>query len=106
MVTTIIIALVLVIVSLLLTGAVRLREKRPKEREKLTPFECGFSPIKKARAPFSMRFFITTLIFLIFDMEVAIVLPMGLLAGTIDKIVWFFTSFFVVLILCGGLFHE
>lgn len=92
--------------SIILILTLTTREKSLKEREKITPFECGFSPIKKSRAPFSLRFFIITLIFLIFDIEVTLVLPMGLLLERSSIFSWAFTVAIVILILVWGLLHE
>nr|YP_010890508.1 NADH dehydrogenase subunit 3 [Colpocephalum eucarenum]WIM51514.1 NADH dehydrogenase subunit 3 [Colpocephalum eucarenum] len=41
-----------------------------------SPFECGFEPISFSRTPFSMQFFSITIIFLIFDLEIVIILPL------------------------------
>nr|AIT76127.1 NADH dehydrogenase subunit 3 [Lissachatina fulica]WJZ52999.1 NADH dehydrogenase subunit 3 [Lissachatina fulica] len=42
---------------------------------KMTAFECGFEPLGETRIPFSMRFFVLVVLFLIFDVEVALLLP-------------------------------
>nr|QJF58148.1 NADH dehydrogenase subunit 3 [Adelges tsugae] len=43
---------------------------------KSSPFECGFDPFNKSRMPFSMNFYLISIIFLIFDIEISIILPM------------------------------
>ena len=60
----------LVAAWLLWTG----RKKFLKSREKSRPFECGFDPKDKSRIPFSIRFFLIIIIFLIFDVEISILL--------------------------------
>lgn len=101
---SILVALLISLIIILLT--IFLSEKSNKEREKITPFECGFSPFKKARRPFSIRFFLTTLIFLIFDIEVALLLPLGILTKISNSINLLITRILITLILLVGLLHE
>nr|YP_009400288.1 NADH dehydrogenase subunit 3 [Baizongia pistaciae]ARW70345.1 NADH dehydrogenase subunit 3 [Baizongia pistaciae] len=43
---------------------------------KSAPFECGFDPFNKSRIPFSLNFYLIAIIFLIFDIEISIIMPM------------------------------
>lgn len=103
---SIIISVAIIISFLMARLTLLIREKSIKEREKITPFECGFTPIKKSRTPFSLRFFIITLIFLIFDIEVSLVLPIGLLIESTSSLTWAATVVIVIVILTWGLLHE
>nr|YP_010241751.1 NADH dehydrogenase subunit 3 [Strombus pugilis]QTI82439.1 NADH dehydrogenase subunit 3 [Strombus pugilis] len=83
-----------------------LAKRAISDREKSSPFECGFDPIKSARLPFSLRFFLLAIIFLIFDVEIVLLFPAlaMMMSGFSLQVVLGAFLFLVILIL--GLFHE
>lgn len=60
--------------GVLLAGLV-LTFKTQRDAAKRSPFECGFDPIGVSRLPFCMKFFLVGIIFLVFDVEVALLIP-------------------------------
>nr|YP_009740959.1 NADH dehydrogenase subunit 3 [Pedopodisma emeiensis]QID03986.1 NADH dehydrogenase subunit 3 [Pedopodisma emeiensis] len=83
-----------------------LSKKLINDREKSSPFECGFDPKSSARMPFSLRFFLIAVIFLIFDVEIALILPIVIILKTSNIMIWTVSTMFFILVLLGGLYHE
>nr|AQP28936.1 NADH dehydrogenase subunit 3 [Procapritermes sp. G TB-2017] len=83
-----------------------LSKKMNEDREKSSPFECGFDPKNSARIPFSSRFFLIAVIFMIFDVEIALLLPMPITMHTSNMKSWMIISSIFLLILIIGLYHE
>nr|YP_010736903.1 NADH dehydrogenase subunit 3 [Pediopsoides anchorides]WEP24777.1 NADH dehydrogenase subunit 3 [Pediopsoides anchorides] len=75
-------------------------------KEKLSPFECGFNPMSKKRMPFSIHFFLIATIFLIFDVEIIIILPMIMTMKMCILLNWLLTTTSFILVLTLGLYHE
>nr|YP_010324982.1 NADH dehydrogenase subunit 3 [Amblyomma testudinarium]UNO54293.1 NADH dehydrogenase subunit 3 [Amblyomma testudinarium]BCG44738.1 NADH dehydrogenase subunit 3 [Amblyomma testudinarium]BCG67059.1 NADH dehydrogenase subunit 3 [Amblyomma testudinarium]BCG67072.1 NADH dehydrogenase subunit 3 [Amblyomma testudinarium]BCG67085.1 NADH dehydrogenase subunit 3 [Amblyomma testudinarium] len=79
--------------------------KNTKSKEKLSPFECGFDPFSLSRVPFSLKFFFIAIIFLIFDVEIIIIMPYPILL--FNKSFSLMLSFMMInLIIMFGLFFE
>jgi len=76
------------------------------DREKGSPFECGFDPKGSGRVPFSTRFFLLVVIFLVFDVEVALLIPLPLLVWTKFTLESILGCIFFIIILILGLLHE
>nr|VFU78771.1 NADH dehydrogenase subunit 3 [Proasellus cavaticus] len=72
------VSLVLFLVGALLSAvSATISEKNYFDREKASPFECGFNPVSMSRLPFSLRFFIIAVVFLVFDVEIVLLLPLS-----------------------------
>lgn len=67
-------ALSLVIGGALLVAPFALAFKAP-DSEKLSAYECGFKAFDDARMKFDIRFYLVSLLFIIFDLEVAFLFP-------------------------------
>lgn len=43
--------------------------------EKLSPYECGFEAFEDARMRFDVRYYLVAILFILFDLEVAFMIP-------------------------------
>lgn len=56
---------------------------RKPDAEKLSAYECGFDAFDDARNKFDVRFYLVTLLFIIFDLEIAFLFPWAVTLGEI-----------------------
>jgi|SRR5690606_14538134 NADH-quinone oxidoreductase subunit A len=45
------------------------------DSQKLSPYECGFEAFEDARMKFDVRFYLVAILFILFDLEIAFLLP-------------------------------
>ena len=62
-------------ISLLFLVASSLLAPRKPDPEKLSAYECGFNAFDDARMKFDVRFYLVSILFIIFDLEVAFLFP-------------------------------
>lgn len=76
------------------------------DHEKLSPYECGFDPLGSARLPFSLRFFLVAILFLLFDLEIALLLPLPWGDQLASPLITFLWASAVLALLTLGLIYE
>nr|YP_008758079.1 NADH dehydrogenase subunit 3 [Arctica islandica]AGC84104.1 NADH dehydrogenase subunit 3 [Arctica islandica]AGW53603.1 NADH dehydrogenase subunit 3 [Arctica islandica]AGW53615.1 NADH dehydrogenase subunit 3 [Arctica islandica] len=94
---------------ILVIGGVVISQSWRAEWAKLTSFECGFDAMSSSRCPFSLRFFLLALLFLIFDVEVVLLMPYIFSLKVVFLQMPFMTKgmcFLFLLVLLLGLLHE
>nr|YP_009527964.1 NADH dehydrogenase subunit 3 [Ornithodoros sonrai]AYN50617.1 NADH dehydrogenase subunit 3 [Ornithodoros sonrai] len=81
------------------------KKKNFLKKEKNSPFECGFDPFSLTRSTFSLRFFMISIIFIIFDIEIIMILPFPIMMETTN----FSTLMFMMItitVIFTGLIYE
>ena len=64
------------VLAIILLGLNLLFSVHRPDSEKLTSYECGFSPIHgQTRTPFSIQFYLVAILFLVFDLELLVLYP-------------------------------
>ena len=92
------IALVVVILPKILA-------KDNPQKNKLKGYECGFDPFGDARAKFDIRFYLVAILFIIFDLEVAFLIPWAINLKAIGMF-GFWSMIVFLLVLTVGFIYE
>nr|YP_010318766.1 NADH dehydrogenase subunit 3 [Asemonea sichuanensis]ULX45815.1 NADH dehydrogenase subunit 3 [Asemonea sichuanensis] len=77
--------------------------KNYENMESMSSYECGFDPNSLTRLTFSYRFFLISILFIIFDVEISLMVPVPFLMSS-NIGVWIFSMFMLILIV--GLLYE
>lgn len=81
----------------LLVGALLVAPQKP-DVNKLSAYECGFDAFSDAHHKFDVRFYLVSILFIIFDLEVAFLFPWAVTLGTIGWLgFWSMMAFLGVL---------
>jgi NADH-quinone oxidoreductase subunit A len=102
---TLVFLVVAIGMSGVMIGLSLLLAKQKPDAEKLSAYECGFNPFSDARRKFDVRFYLVSILFIIFDLEVAFLFPWAVSLGKIG--VFGFWSMMVFLaVLTVGFIYE
>nr|QNZ88946.1 NADH dehydrogenase subunit 3 [Hemiclepsis yangtzenensis] len=96
----------LMIPSLVYSLSTLLYMRTNMDRHKMSPFECGFDPNNQARIPFSTRFFLLAIIFIVFDIEIVLLMPIPIIMYSMISMSYILIFWVFMLILLMGLIHE
>jgi NADH-quinone oxidoreductase subunit A len=86
----------------LMASAIIIAVRKP-DPEKMSAYECGFNAFDDARMKFDVRFYLVSILFIIFDLEVAFLFPWAVSLGEIG-IFGFWSMMVFLLILTIGFY--
>lgn len=77
---------------------------RPDE-QKLSPYECGFEAFEDARMKFDVRYYLVAILFILFDLEVAFLVPWAVAMGDIGLLGFWAMMIFLAVLIIGLIFE-
>ena len=75
------------------------------DKEKLSSYDCGFSPFEDTKNEFDIKFYIIAILFIIFDLEIGFLFPFSLCLENVAKL-GLFSMYFFLIILTVGFIYE
>lgn len=87
--------------GLLLLAAAAVLAVRHPDPEKLSAYECGFNAFDDARMKFDVRFYLVSILFIIFDLEVAFLFPWAVAFGQISMVAFWSMMIFLGVLTVG-----
>ena len=73
--------------------------------EKLSAYECGFNAFDDARMKFDVRFYLVSLLFIIFDLEVAFLFPWAITFGELGALGFWSMMVFLAVLTIGFIYE-
>lgn len=92
---------VAIALGLVLILAAALVAYRAPDPEKLSAYECGFNAFDDARMKFDVRFYLVSILFIIFDLEIAFLFPWAVAFGDISMAAFWSMMVFLAVLTVG-----
>jgi NADH-quinone oxidoreductase subunit A len=84
----------------LILSAVIIAVRNP-DPEKVSAYECGFNAFDDARMKFDVRFYLVSILFIIFDLEIAFLFPWAVSLDTIGGFGLLAMAVFLLVLVVG-----
>jgi NADH:ubiquinone oxidoreductase subunit 3 (subunit A) len=93
------------IIGILILALSYLLVTQQPDTEKLSSYECGFDPFGDARNPFNIHFYLVSILFIIFDLEITFLFPWAISLKYIGMF-GYWSMFFFLFLLTLGFIYE
>jgi NADH-quinone oxidoreductase subunit A len=99
----IIFIMVAAILCVILSGLSQMLSRSiAQDAEKRSTYECGFSPHDSAtRAPFDVHYYVVGIMFLVFDVEIALIFPFASCAEELEWLAYANMAVFIIVLTVG-----
>jgi NADH-quinone oxidoreductase subunit A len=78
---------------------------RNPDPEKVSAYECGFNAFDDARMKFDVRFYLVSILFIIFDLEVAFLFPWAVAFGEVSMAAFWSMMIFLAVLTIGFVYE-
>lgn len=75
------------------------------DSEKMSAYECGFSPFEDARLKFDVKFYLVAILFIIFDLEVSFLFPWVSILGKTAELSYLPMMLFLIILTIGFIYE-
>ena len=75
------------------------------DKEKNSPYECGFEPFQDARTEFDVRFYLVAILFIIFDLEIIFLFPWAITLSKIGALGFWSMMAFIAILTIGFIYE-
>jgi len=101
-----VVATALAAVLLLLgTGIGRYFARFHDDRDKLSPYECGFGAFEDSRMKFDVRYYLVAILFIVFDLEIAFLFPWAVALDHIGVVGLVAMGIFLLILVIGFIYE-
>lgn len=73
--------------------------------EKNSPYECGFEAFEDARMKFDVRYYLVAILFIIFDLEIAFLIPWAVTLDSISGAAFAAMGIFLFILVIGFIYE-
>jgi len=101
--------LMFIIIGLVLAGGMILMgammgPHRP-DSQKVSPYECGFEAFEDTRMKFDVRYYLVAILFIIFDLEIAFLVPWAIVLDRIGMYGFLAMMLFLAVLVVGFVYE-
>jgi NADH-quinone oxidoreductase subunit A len=83
----------------------RLSTRSRDDKEKLSPYECGFEAYEDARMRFDVRYYLVAILFIVFDLEIAFLFPWAVALAKIGVFGLLAMAIFLAILVVGFIYE-
>jgi NADH-quinone oxidoreductase subunit A len=76
-----------------------------RDRDKLSPYECGFEAFEDTRMRFDVRYYLVAILFIVFDLEIAFLFPWAVALAKIGLFGLIAMAVFLAILVVGFIYE-